>query len=91
MVERSKSELIKKLSQFQKSGDISWKGERAFSGYFAEWLENNPPTDNYYQYTGIYHYIPGLLSDAYENLRSGQDEITVYHRQNYLRETDNEN
>ena len=86
MVERAKTELIRNLAEFGRHGDIRMRGERPFCLYFADWLKKHPTNDKYYVGTGIFPYLPQLITDAFENLRVGEDESTLSRRQSYLRE-----
>ncbi|MBI4992300.1 MAG: hypothetical protein HZB99_03710 [Candidatus Harrisonbacteria bacterium] len=82
-----KKELVVGLKRFT----AQWKGQRAFANFLVHYLENlNIPNDEKYDFWSIESYLPELMVDAFEQLRTGTDDRAVYFRQAYELETGHE-
>lgn len=68
-----------------------WLGQYAFAKYLIHYLENlNIPFDEKYDFWRIEDYLPELLVDAFEKLRTETDEATTKFREDYVAETGHE-
>ena len=90
-----KADLIQKLQLFAAAAEHApnrgWKGQETFAEYFAHYLEGlSIPSDEKYDFFHIEQHLPELLVAAFENLRTGTDEETIYHRKMYEKETGHE-
>lgn len=66
-----------------------WKGQRAFVSFLIHYLENlNIRSDEKYDFFRIEPYLPELMVDAFEQLRTGTDEAAVKYRAMYEEETE---
>lgn len=63
-------------------------GQQAFAGYLIHYLENlDIPNDEEYKHWRIEPYLPKLMVDAFEQLRTGTDKTTAKYRTMYEEET----
>ncbi len=92
-----KKDLISGLKHFVtrydkgKGHGTSWKGQRAFAIFLVHYLENlKIPSDEEYDFWKVEPYLPELMVDAFEQLRTGADDATVRFRQSYETETGHE-
>lgn len=86
-----KKELIAGLKRFITQHQGVSKGQRAFANFLVQYLENlKIPSDEKYDFWRIEPHLPGLMVDAFEQLRTGTDEQTVRFRQAYETETGHE-
>lgn len=68
-----------------------WKGQCAFASFLIHYFENLDLFDHEkYDFWRIEPYLPELMVDAFEQLRTGTDEITVKFRKEYEEETGHE-
>lgn len=92
-----KKDLVKKLKSLvlKIKGSINgannhqlWKGQLAFASFLISYLENlTIPHDEKYDHWRIEPYLPQILVDAFEQLRTGTDEETARFRKDYETET----
>ena len=92
-----KKDLIKKLKSLilKIKGSIagandhqSWRGQLAFASFLVSYLENlTIPHDEKYDFWRIEPYLPKILVDAFEHLRTATDEQTARFRKDYEVET----
>ena len=86
-----KQDLIAGLCGFVRDGRARSRGETPFVLFFAEWLKKlDIPQDAKYDFWEIDHHVPQLVIDAFEDLRTGQDDLAVRCREEYEAETGNE-
>lgn len=98
-----KKDLIRGLTEFVETHEVAaanygnpryevkWKGQKAFANFLIHYLENlQIPSDEKYDFWTIEHHLPELMVDAFEQLRTGTDEVTVRFRQDYESETGHE-
>lgn len=64
--------------------EAMWHGQRPLEQYLSWWLDEKVEFND--KYTGIVHYLPRLMVEALENLRTGQDSITQTFRIAYRAE-----
>lgn len=87
-----KRDLINRLHKYvadlEGGGKIKWKGQKAFALYLVAYLEALViPSDERYDWWRIEPYLPQILTDAFEHLRTGTDELATTHRAMYEQET----
>ena len=86
-----KRDLIAGLYEFVRDGRARSRGETPFALFFAEWLQKlDIPQDSKYDFWEIDHYLPQLVVDAFEDLRTGRDGLAVRCREGYETETGGE-
>ncbi len=90
-----KKELISRLKQFvERDGEgrgASWKGQRAFASFLVYYLERlNIPSDEKYDFWRIEPFLPELMVDAFEQLRTGTSDEIVLFRHEYETEVGHE-
>jgi len=86
-----KQELIDRLRNFIVGNKANCKGQEAFVGFLIRYFEKlHIPNDEKYDFWQIDPCLPELMVDAFEQLRTGDDEATVRLRQMYEKETDHE-
>ena len=83
-----KKDLIEKLrnyvAKFGNNGNVTWKGQKAFAIYLIEYLEALViPSDEKYDFWRIEPYLPQVLTDAFEHLRTETDAVAIKHRALY--------
>jgi hypothetical protein len=82
-----KTELIDRLKRFvatYEQRERKWSGQRAFANFLIYYFEKlNIPHDDKYSFWSIEEYLPGLLVDAFEQLRTGTDIEIVRFRTDY--------
>lgn len=88
-----KKELIGNLRKFietyNNKGESRWKGQYAFTSFLIYYFENlSIPHDEKYDHWRIEPYLPELMVDAFEQLRTGKDKETF--RKLYVAETGHE-
>lgn len=77
-----KKELVAGLKRF--ANHCEWKGQQAFANFLVYYFENlTIPSDEKYDFWNIEPYLPELMVDAFENLRTGTDERVVRFREEY--------
>jgi hypothetical protein len=82
-----KAEVISRLSNHIQNDEIRMKGERSFAQFFRLWLmETNIPSDEEYDFYDIVPYLPQLVVDAWETMRTGTNSTEIEHRQMYEKE-----
>lgn len=92
LIKGLKSKLLKIGGSINRHNDHRWwKGQKAFANFLIHYLENlKIPSDEKYDFWQIEPYLPELMVDAFEQLRTGTDEETVRFRQAYESETEHE-
>lgn len=90
-----KKELISGLKRFvathERTDQVRWRGQRTFANFLVYYLENlNIPSDEKYDFWEIEPYLPKLMVDAFEQLRTRTDEKTIHFRQKYESEMGHE-
>ena len=89
-----KNELIAKLVSYaadNSTGGPQWKGQKIFATFLVYYLKNlNIPSDEKYDFWSIEPYLPELMVDAFEQLRTSTDERVVQFRKQYEEETGHE-
>jgi len=92
-----KKDLIDGLKRFLeregtgRGGGVSWKGQRVFANFLIFYLGKlNIPSDEKYDFWRIEPYLPELMVDAFEQLRTGTDSEIVRFRQEYESEVGHE-
>ncbi|MFA5124804.1 MAG: hypothetical protein WC473_03195 [Patescibacteria group bacterium] len=89
-----KKELIGRLEQFVVTFEQrrpAWKGQRSFANFLIYYLGKlNIPNDEKYDFWDIDHYLPELMVDAFEQLRTGTDEETARFRSEYEKDAEHE-
>lgn len=86
-----KRQLVASLQNYLARDRIEWRGQRAFARFLIHYLENlSIPSDEKYDFWEIDPYLPELLVDAFEKLRTGTDESAVKFRKEYEEETEHE-
>lgn len=91
-----KRELIAKLISFAaavptRTSGPQWKGQVAFASFLVYYLKNlNIPSDEKYDFWSIEPYLPELMVDAFEQLRTSKDEQVAQFRKKYEEETGHE-
>lgn len=85
-----KKELIRKLTTWVNDPvhiREGWKGQRPFVLYLIDYLkELIIPCDEKYDFYTLEPYLPQLLVDAFEHLRTSSDPLVTKHRTEYERE-----
>ena len=75
---------MNKLREHLVVGKLGWKGQRAFAAFLLEYLQKlSIPADEEYDFWQLDKYMPQLLVDAFEELRSGTSEYVLRHRKAY--------
>lgn len=83
--------LIRGLNGFLEDGEPRWKGQESFARFLIEYLTRlDLSTHEKYDFWRIDPYVPQILLDALEELRTGIDEYVVGFRQMYEKETGHE-
>jgi hypothetical protein len=83
-----KKELITGLRRFISQCEKPWKGQLPFAKFLICYLENlKIPNDEKYDFWDITPHLAGLMVDAFEQLRTGDDEQTAHFRQAYEKDT----
>lgn len=92
LIKGLKSKLLKIGGSVNGHNDHQWwKGQRAFASFLIHYLENlKIPQDEKYYFWAIENYLPELMVDAFEQLRTGTDEVAARFRQAYEAETGHE-
>jgi len=91
-----KRELIAELTRFTstvstRTDVLRWKGQVAFAAFLIHYLKNlNIPSDERYDFWSIVPYLPELMVDAFEQLRTDTDEQVATFRKQYEEETGHE-
>jgi hypothetical protein len=92
-----KKDLINGLKRFLerdgvgRDGGVSWKGQRVFANFLIFYLGKlNIPSDEKYDFWQIEPFLPKLMVDAFEQLRTGTDSEIVHFRQEYKAEVGHE-
>jgi hypothetical protein len=90
--EMHKRELIEKLAAFSamtpSRESPKWKGQVCFAEFLIYYLNNlHIPSDERYDFWNIEPYLPQLMVDAFEQLRTGSDEQIIAFRKQYEEET----
>ena len=86
-----KHDLMIGLSAYVSDGKAQDRGAEPFALFFAEWLDKlDIPADAKYDFWQIDPHVPQLVVDAFEALRTGQDELAVRCRERYEAATGNE-
>lgn len=91
-----KRELIAKLAAFAatvptRTSGPQWKGQQAFAAFLVYYFKNlNIPSDEKYDFWSILPYLPELMVDAFEQLRTSKDEQVAKFRKQYEEETGHE-
>lgn len=96
-----KKDLIEGLRKFADTHEIAitnygnhkysvrWKGQKAFALYLIAYLEALViPSDEKYDFWRIEQYLPQILTDAFEHLRTGTDELATKYRAMYEQEAE---
>ncbi len=80
-----KAQLISKLCVFAENDEKKWRGQKPFAQFFAAWLEKlDIPFDAQYDFWDIDSYIPQLVVDAYEDLRTSDTLYIAQYRKEYV-------
>ena len=96
-----KAELISALEAFvqeydlkvasRESGGVGWKGQKSFAQFLIEYFKRlHIPSDEKYDFWRIDDYLPELLVDAFEQLRTSKDEWVVHYREIYEADAEHE-
>lgn len=94
-----KTELVQCLQQYaanfdhelSQDGRVRWKGQRAFARFLAHYLNKlSIPKDEQYDFWRIEDYLPQLMVEAFEELRTGTDLYTLKFRKDYEVETEHD-
>lgn len=84
-------DLIRGLKEFLEDGEPQWKGQESFARFLIEYLARlDLSTHEKYDFWNIDPYVPQILLDAFEELRTGTDEYVVRFRKMYKEETGHE-
>lgn len=88
-----KKDLIERLrkyvASFGNTGNVTWKGQKAFALYLIDYLEALViPSDEKYDFWHIEPYLPQILTDAFEHLRTGTDELATKYRAMYEKDAE---
>jgi hypothetical protein len=93
--EMHKKDLINGLKQFiardgrSEGRGVAWKGQRVFANFLIYYLGKlNIPSDEKYDFWQIEPYLPELMVDAFERLRTETDDETIRFRKEYESEKD---
>ena len=79
-----RADFIKGLRKYLIVGDIRWKGQRSFAEFLIEYLMRlDLSYHEQYDFWHIDPYIPQIMLDAFEELRTGTDDWVVGHRKHY--------
>jgi hypothetical protein len=79
-----KADVIKKLENHFTRGEIRAGGEVAFAQFFHWWLCNlTIPSDEKYDFFNIDPYLPQLAVNAWEEMRTGNDDLAPHYREKY--------
>lgn len=82
-----KKELMTRLKTFVLLGRAEWKGQKSFVQFFALWLKETELKNENWEHWHIDHYVPQLVVDAFEELRTGASELATRWREKYQQET----
>ena len=86
-----KKDLIDRLISFVGSGSSKWKGQKSFALFLIHYLDNlDIPSDKKYDFWRIEPYLPELMVDAFEQLRTSEDKEVIIYRKMYEEETGHE-
>ncbi len=92
LIARLRSKLLKIQGSIDGNNKHQWwKGQSAFACFLIYYLEQlDIPSDEKYDFWNIEPYLPELMVDAFEQLRTSSDERVVFFRKTYERETGHE-
>jgi hypothetical protein len=79
-----KDEFIKKLRRYLMTSGFSWKGQQAFVEFLVDYLTRLDLTHfERYDFSHLNNHIPQIVVDAFYELRTGNADWILVHRQNY--------
>lgn len=77
----NKSEFITALQSYIKSDQTQWKGQEIFGNYLIYYLKNlDIPHSEKHHFWRIEPYLPQILSDAFESMRTSESEAASFSR-----------
>lgn len=83
-----KKDLINRLRRHLATRAFEWKGQKGFAAFLLEYLQQlSIPADERYDFWTLDHYVPQLLVDAFEELRTGTSEHALRYRKEYEKDT----